>query len=162
ELPEVHALAADLESRLGGRVIERLEIIAFAALKTYDPPVTALSGTVVSTGRNTANSSTSPLTSFTSLFILPAQAGYGGGIILRSARLAAERPRARLGRSSMTAPESTSPKPVPRKACRYRWSGIRWTFPESLASDPIRSMRASPLRPFARSSGRAGGPRLRE
>lgn len=42
ELPEVHALATALESRLTGRVVERLEVFAFAALKTFDPPVTAL------------------------------------------------------------------------------------------------------------------------
>ena len=44
ELPEVQALAADLGSRLRGRVIERLQIVAFPALKTYDPPVDALAG----------------------------------------------------------------------------------------------------------------------
>lgn len=44
ELPEVQALAADLGSRLRGRVIDRLQIVAFPALKTYDPPVDALSG----------------------------------------------------------------------------------------------------------------------
>jgi formamidopyrimidine-DNA glycosylase len=44
ELPEVQALAADLGSRLRGRVIDRLQIVAFPALKTYDPPVEALSG----------------------------------------------------------------------------------------------------------------------
>lgn len=48
ELPEVHALATDLRSRLSGRVVDRLEIVAFAALKTFDPPVTALSGRTVS------------------------------------------------------------------------------------------------------------------
>ena len=47
ELPEVHALATDLGSRLRGRVVERLEIVAFAALKTFDPPVSALSGRIV-------------------------------------------------------------------------------------------------------------------
>lgn len=47
ELPEVHALATDLGPRLRGRVVERLEIVAFAALKTFDPPVTALSGRTV-------------------------------------------------------------------------------------------------------------------
>lgn len=47
ELPEVQALAADLTSRLRGRVIERLQIVAFPALKTYDPPVEALSGQTV-------------------------------------------------------------------------------------------------------------------
>ena len=44
ELPEVQALAADLGSRLRGRVIDRLQIVAFPALKTYDPPVHALAG----------------------------------------------------------------------------------------------------------------------
>ena len=53
ELPEVHALVTDLRSRLLGRTVERLDIVAFAALKTFDPPVSALSGqTVVSVDRH--------------------------------------------------------------------------------------------------------------
>ncbi len=44
ELPEVHALVTDLRRRLAGRTVERLDIIAFAALKTVDPPVSALAG----------------------------------------------------------------------------------------------------------------------
>jgi formamidopyrimidine-DNA glycosylase len=48
ELPEVTALAADLDSRLSGRVIDRLSVVAFAALKTFDPPVSALSGETIS------------------------------------------------------------------------------------------------------------------
>ncbi|AYF98860.1 Fpg/Nei family DNA glycosylase [Protaetiibacter intestinalis] len=44
ELPEVHALATELDARLRGRVIERLQVVAFPALKTYDPPVEALAG----------------------------------------------------------------------------------------------------------------------
>ena len=47
ELPEVTALAADLDGRLKGRVIERLSILAFAALKTFDPPVEALKGLTI-------------------------------------------------------------------------------------------------------------------
>lgn len=48
ELPEVHALAADLRSRLGGRTIDRLDMVSFAALKTFDPPPSALHGLTVS------------------------------------------------------------------------------------------------------------------
>ncbi|MFC5501242.1 Fpg/Nei family DNA glycosylase [Lysinimonas soli] len=44
ELPEVQALVTDLGARLGGRVLDRLDILAFAALKTFDPPLTALHG----------------------------------------------------------------------------------------------------------------------
>jgi formamidopyrimidine-DNA glycosylase len=44
ELPEVQALVTDLGSRLGGRVVDRLAIVSFSALKTFDPPVSALSG----------------------------------------------------------------------------------------------------------------------
>lgn len=47
ELPEVHALVADLGARLTGRELARLEIVAFAALKTFDPPVSALAGGLV-------------------------------------------------------------------------------------------------------------------
>ena len=44
ELPEVQALASDLASRLDSRAVARLDIVAFSALKTYDPPVAALQG----------------------------------------------------------------------------------------------------------------------
>jgi formamidopyrimidine-DNA glycosylase len=44
ELPEVQALATDLSQRLSGRVLDRLDILAFPALKTYDPPLSVLLG----------------------------------------------------------------------------------------------------------------------
>lgn len=47
ELPEVHALAVDLESRLAGRRVDRLDVLAFHALKTFDPPVSVLAGQTV-------------------------------------------------------------------------------------------------------------------
>jgi len=47
ELPEIHALVTDLGARLSGQTLERLDIVSFAALKTFDPPVSALSGRVI-------------------------------------------------------------------------------------------------------------------
>jgi formamidopyrimidine-DNA glycosylase len=47
ELPEVQALATDLSARLGGRVLDRLDILAFPALKTYEPPLTAIRGATI-------------------------------------------------------------------------------------------------------------------
>ena len=47
ELPEVEALALDLRGRLAGRAITRIHLAAFSALKTYDPPLSALEGTLV-------------------------------------------------------------------------------------------------------------------
>ena len=47
ELPEVEALALDLGGRLEGRAITTVHLAAFSALKTFDPPVTALQGTLV-------------------------------------------------------------------------------------------------------------------
>jgi len=47
ELPEVQALATDLSRRLSGRVLDRLDILAFPALKTYDPPLSVLLGATV-------------------------------------------------------------------------------------------------------------------
>lgn len=47
ELPEVEALARDLDGRLTDRAIVRVDIAAFSCLKTFDPPVTALSGGLV-------------------------------------------------------------------------------------------------------------------
>ncbi|HET6651331.1 MAG TPA: DNA-formamidopyrimidine glycosylase family protein [Nocardioides sp.] len=47
ELPEVEGLALDLTGRLTDRAIVRVDIAAFSALKTFDPPLSALSGLMV-------------------------------------------------------------------------------------------------------------------
>ena len=47
ELPEVEALTIDLGRRLDGRAIARVDLAAFSALKTFDPPLSALSGMLV-------------------------------------------------------------------------------------------------------------------
>jgi formamidopyrimidine-DNA glycosylase len=52
ELPEVEALARDLDAKLRGREVSRVELASLAALKTFDPPLEALVGVeVVSVGR---------------------------------------------------------------------------------------------------------------
>ncbi|WP_329105971.1 Fpg/Nei family DNA glycosylase [Micromonospora sp. NBC_01699] len=48
ELPEVEALGAYLRERAVGRRVERLEVAAISALKTYDPAPTAAVGRAVS------------------------------------------------------------------------------------------------------------------
>jgi len=47
ELPEVEALTYDLSARLHGRAVARLDVVALAALKTFDPAPTALPGRFV-------------------------------------------------------------------------------------------------------------------
>src|ERR1700728_1634155 len=47
ELPEVEALAVFLREHASGRAIARAEAASFAALKTFDPPLSALSGRII-------------------------------------------------------------------------------------------------------------------
>ena len=47
ELPEVEALALDLKGRLDGHAIAKIHVAQFSALKTFDPPLSALEGTLV-------------------------------------------------------------------------------------------------------------------
>ena len=47
ELPEVESLAAFLRERAVERAIVRADITAISALKTYDPPVSALTGLMI-------------------------------------------------------------------------------------------------------------------
>ena len=47
ELPEVEALALDLQGRLDGHAIAKIHVSQFSALKTFDPPLTALEGALV-------------------------------------------------------------------------------------------------------------------
>lgn len=44
ELPEVEALRAFLDERLRGRAVAAAQLMAFSALKTYDPPLDSLLG----------------------------------------------------------------------------------------------------------------------
>ncbi len=53
ELPEVESLAAFLRDHAVGRAVARIDVVAISSLKTYDPPITALSGlTVTGVGRH--------------------------------------------------------------------------------------------------------------
>ena len=47
ELPEVQALAQDLSRRLADRAIARVDLATFSALKTFDPPLSAVEGMFV-------------------------------------------------------------------------------------------------------------------
>ncbi|MGE5763365.1 MAG: Fpg/Nei family DNA glycosylase [Mycobacterium leprae] len=47
ELPEVEALAAFLRERAVGHAVARVDVPAVAALKTYDPPPSALHGSMI-------------------------------------------------------------------------------------------------------------------
>src|ERR1700712_645394 len=47
ELPEVTALVADLGARLTGRTVDRLDVLSFAVLKTFDPAPSALAGRAI-------------------------------------------------------------------------------------------------------------------
>lgn len=53
ELPEVQALATFLTDRAVGRVVVRADVASFSAVKTFDPPISALAGlTVTGAGRH--------------------------------------------------------------------------------------------------------------
>ena|SRR5579875_1980558 len=47
ELPEVEALVRFVGEKAAGRTVERVEVAALSALKTYDPPVESLVGSTV-------------------------------------------------------------------------------------------------------------------
>ena len=47
ELPEVEALASFLRDRATGRAVIRADVAAISAVKTFDPPLPALSGAIV-------------------------------------------------------------------------------------------------------------------
>jgi formamidopyrimidine-DNA glycosylase len=47
ELPEVEALAAFLRERAVGRIVVRSDVAAISAVKTFDPPLTAINGLAV-------------------------------------------------------------------------------------------------------------------
>ena len=47
ELPEVEALAAFLRERAAGRAVVRADVAAVSAVKTFDPPLSALNGSLV-------------------------------------------------------------------------------------------------------------------
>jgi formamidopyrimidine-DNA glycosylase len=53
ELPEVEALATFLRERAVGRIVIRADVAAISAVKTFDPPLTAINGaTVTGAGRH--------------------------------------------------------------------------------------------------------------
>ena len=62
ELPEVESLAAFLREHATGHAIARADAASFSVLKTFDPPLTSLTGQVITASAGTASSSISPPT----------------------------------------------------------------------------------------------------
>ncbi len=50
-MPEVEALAGFLAERTAGRAVTSAKVVAFAALKTFDPPLTAIDGRTITAVR---------------------------------------------------------------------------------------------------------------
>ena len=66
ELPEVESLAAFLRGHATGHAVARANAASFSVLKTFDPPLTDLSGQVITEVGWTASSWTSsPTRAFT-------------------------------------------------------------------------------------------------
>ena len=62
ELPEVESLAAFLREHAVGHPVARADAASFSVLKTFDPPLTALTGQVIAEVAGTASSWTCPPT----------------------------------------------------------------------------------------------------
>ena len=156
ELPEVQALAADLGTRLTGRTIVRFDVTAFSALKTYDPPVSALEGgTITGVARHGK---------YLDIVVVPSGGGAPLHIVMHLARAGWIRWRENaptpgvgrgkgplaarlvLGASPGAAADraSTSRRRAPRRASRSTWCAIRRRCRASRDWGPTRWMRPSP------------------
>ena len=141
ELPEVEALALDLRGRLDDRAIVKVHIAAFSALKTFDPPLQALEGTLVEDVTRHGKF----LDISTSGLHLVMHLARAGWVRWRDEVPIDRRPsrapsrRWRRGSSSTTSPASTSPRPAPGRASRCTSSGRPSDVPgiASLGPDPL-------------------------
>ena len=124
ELPEVEALAQDLRGRLVDRAIARIDLAAFSALKTFDPPLQSLHGTLVEDV--TRHGKFLDITaSGTHLIVHLARAGWirwRDDVPALPARPNSKNPLAARvvidDPDFETTPGSTSPRPAPRRAWR--------------------------------------------
>ena len=117
ELPEVEALAAFLRERAVGRVVARLDVAAISALKTFDPPPTALQGLQV-TGAGRHGKFLDLDADGLHLVVHLARAGWlhWRDALPAGAAEAGQGPIAAARCTSTTAPASTSPSRAPRRS----------------------------------------------
>ena len=111
ELPEVESLAAFLREHASGHVIARAEAASFAVLKTFDPPLSALTGReITGVGRHgkfldlTCAGQDGDLHL---VFHLARAAGCAGGRTSPTSQPSRARARWPSALSSTTAPDST-------------------------------------------------------
>jgi hypothetical protein len=148
ELPEVEALATFLRERAVGRTVKRADVAAISAVKTFDPPLTALNGAYVVDATRHGK--------FLDLVVASESAGEVLHLITHLSRAgwlhwreslppAPPRPGGR-GRSrsgcistrncpTVRSPASTSPRPARRSGSPSTSSATRSTCPASPASD---------------------------
>ena len=86
EMPEVESLARFLTEKCVGHAIDRIDLLAFSALKTYDPPLSALTAWKSSRSRGAGSSSTYRPKGCTWSSISPGQVGCAGETLSRMRR----------------------------------------------------------------------------
>ena len=146
----MEALAAFLRERAVGHVVARLDIAAISALKTFDPPPTAIAGLeITGAGRYgkfldiEIGGSPRRRTRCTWSPTCPGPAGCTGGRSCRRRRRKPGRGPWPRGCTSTTAAGSTSPSRAPRSGSRSTWSARSPTCRASPGSGRTRSTRRS-------------------
>ena len=146
ELPEVEALALDLKGRLTDRAIVKVHVAAFSALKTFDPPLSALEGTLVEDVTRHGKFLDIRTSAGLHLVLHLARAGWvrwrdevPDAPAEAEQQVAARRARRADGRRLTRRPGSTSPRPAPGRAWRCTSCAPPATCPASprLGPDPL-------------------------
>src|SRR5829696_4292787 len=145
EMPEVESLAQFLTQKCVGRVIARIDLVAFSALKTYSPPLSALIGLEVEAVHRHGKFLEISAQGLTWCSIWQGPAGCDGGIRFRMRHPNRDADHWRCVCGWTTDLVSTSPRPGPSASSLSTSSTIRcpsrWLQPWGRTHWPTTSTR---------------------
>ncbi len=139
EMPEVESLRVFLTDKLVGRTITRLDVVAFSALKTYDPPPATLYGLEIDGVSRHGKFLDISAQGCTWSSTWPGPGGCAGRTSSRRRHPRRAATRSRSDCTWTTAPASTSPRRAPSASWPSTWSTDPAQIPHvaTLGPDPL-------------------------